>query len=205
MQSADCILSPMQSADCAGSQIACNTYMQTCVCVCACFMFETRVTVAWQPQEALVCIYVCRTQTPVRAHTVVTIPHASHEFTNDLVTVTSWIQVMVTGCSYQSHAHEWLLCQSLCRHQWWSHLVIDHAIKYFAWHQPVITPCTEITNQANVIILNCAVLSEWILLRKAWKCMDTLMCQVSTTNTSILRHWMTWTLSAQTIYYRSCT
>ena len=24
MQSADCILSPMQSADCAGSQIACN-------------------------------------------------------------------------------------------------------------------------------------------------------------------------------------
>ena len=26
MQSADCILSPMQSADCAGSQIACNIY-----------------------------------------------------------------------------------------------------------------------------------------------------------------------------------
>ena len=26
MQSADCILSPMQSADCAGSQIACNMY-----------------------------------------------------------------------------------------------------------------------------------------------------------------------------------
>ena len=25
MQSADCILSPMQSADCAGSQMACNT------------------------------------------------------------------------------------------------------------------------------------------------------------------------------------
>ena len=30
MQSADCILSPMQSADCAGSQIACNIYMCSC-------------------------------------------------------------------------------------------------------------------------------------------------------------------------------
>ena len=29
MQSADCILSPMQSADCAGSQIACNMYTNT--------------------------------------------------------------------------------------------------------------------------------------------------------------------------------
>ena len=28
MQSADCILSPMQSADCAGSQIACNIYTE---------------------------------------------------------------------------------------------------------------------------------------------------------------------------------
>ena len=28
MQSADCILSPMQSADCAGSQIACNIYIR---------------------------------------------------------------------------------------------------------------------------------------------------------------------------------
>ena len=47
MQSADCILSPMQSADCAGSQIACNISIQVlhlemracvsaCVCVCAC-------------------------------------------------------------------------------------------------------------------------------------------------------------------------
>ena len=30
MQSADCILNPMQSADCAGSQIACNIYMDYC-------------------------------------------------------------------------------------------------------------------------------------------------------------------------------
>ena len=40
MQSADCILSPMQSADCAGSQIACNIciyiYMYSKTCCNAC-------------------------------------------------------------------------------------------------------------------------------------------------------------------------
>ena len=43
MQSADCILSPMQSADCAGSQIACHIYIYSytykrvvCVCLLVC-------------------------------------------------------------------------------------------------------------------------------------------------------------------------
>ena len=40
MQSADCILSPKQSADCAGSQIACNIYIYISIMISKILVFQ---------------------------------------------------------------------------------------------------------------------------------------------------------------------